>query len=200
MTLEFNISPNSLSGPAHGAPLWNNLHDGVAHLNLDWAGNVWLSVEERGGETFTARHGRVVQWGLPLKARRDALEAVLQDETTKALLERVHTGHEVEWDNEQGDRVGRLSEDAQAAAEELQDHLDDWLEDEVADIWDARSWITADGTNSLSDLLLWEEMDPEDHSDEALNELAEKLEEFADHEEVVLDGDVLQVLEELRGN
>lgn len=92
-------------------------------------------------------HRRTLRFDVSPRVGGDDLADFLESDAVVALLERIHAGHTVEWDG--NNFVGRLTEDAERAAETLTEALA--APPELA-IWDAYEWL-APGFNLLSELV-----------------------------------------------
>lgn len=146
-------------------------------VGLDWASEI-------GGVPADVWHDRTFRWYVSPFLSKDACDMLLNDEEVLALLERVHSGHYVEWDG--SNHVGRLTEDARDAKEALEELLDRRYNYEMdTQVWNADDWITAGGVNCLTDV--WRE-------DEPLDEAVERLEKEAKDEGIVLYGSVKDAL------
>ena len=80
--------------------------------------------------TFDVFHNRTLSWGVASRVRGDALADLLESDEMRALFERVHTGHDVEWDG--NNNVGHLDDDARAASDEIEAELTTLGEDEAS--------------------------------------------------------------------
>lgn len=107
------------------APLYNR-YDGELHpqdwvLEMDEDGVVRVDWNPEIGTAvpMDVWHGRTLRWYINPAISREGIERLLSDEDVLNLLERIHAGHEVELDN-QMNRVGKLTEDALDANEDLE--------------------------------------------------------------------------------
>lgn len=91
-----------------------------AFVELDENGNVSADIDYEIGGAVPVRvaHNRTLRWGVSPYAQGDSLADLLESERVRELFERVHNGHSVEWNGR--NMVGRLTEDAEAAALELE--------------------------------------------------------------------------------
>lgn len=108
-----------------------------AHVELDEGGAVsadWNG-EIGNGVPVAVYHKRTLRWSVPPAVSGQALADYLKGEGL-ALLERVHAGHATQWDG--SNLVGRLSEDAQEASEELDQALQ---EVETTDVQRVDDWL-----------------------------------------------------------
>lgn len=113
----------------------------------------------------------------------DALADLLESAEARALLERIHAGHSIEWDG--SNHVGRLSDDARAALDDLHTLVRDAGEDTsmLAEVWTADAWL-----GTANDLLdVWPAGEP-------LDAAVKRLEDLAAGAGVVIDGDIRESL------
>ena len=113
-----------------------------AHVEMDEEGNVSADINYEIGGAVPVRvaHNRTLRWDVSPYANGDSLADLLESELVRELFERVHNGHSVEWDG--SNMVGRLDEDAEAAALELEQILSpDSGEYELAQVCDAYAFI-----------------------------------------------------------
>lgn len=86
-------------------------------------------------------HGRAIRWAIPVLTE-SAAEGLLLD--LIPLAQRIVDGYSCEWDGR--NHVGRLTEDAQEAADAICDLCDrDWSKREVLSVWDAHDWYAQCG-------------------------------------------------------
>ena len=104
-----------------------------ASITISEDGAVYAEVSGSvgGGTTPDKWHGRTIEIDVPPLANGASVAAVLESAEGSALLNRIHDGRSVEWNG--NSRVGKLSEDAQEAIEELESKLADVTMDEVVD-------------------------------------------------------------------
>lgn len=118
-----------------------------AYLYLTETGHVYVAPggsDTVSGVPMDIWHGRRLRWPLSPYLTREQVIELLDDPQVHELLERVHAGHRVEWDG--SNHVGRLSEDALDAAEELRQYLEaNYLPD--TPVWAVDDWLRADGRN-----------------------------------------------------
>ncbi|WP_223554330.1 hypothetical protein [Pseudomonas sp. BF-R-01] len=135
------------------------------------------------GVPFSVWHGLVRRYRVPSNVRGSAIAAFLRSAEFQVLATRIVGGAEDVWDG--NNRVGKLSDDAKVAEEELEAlirvELDGGDEYTHAQIWDADSL----GQCSLTDY--WS-------ADKTLDEATIELEEGAKHERALLDVDVRDYL------
>lgn len=93
---------------------------------------------------MTVWHGRTLWWNI-VALRADGANQLMQE--VKPLADRILTGYTCEWDG--SNHVGRLREDAQQAAAEIEDICDEYASDESAalNIWGAGDWLGGIGDN-----------------------------------------------------
>lgn len=138
------IDTSNLRGEA--APLYKRYpHQNQpqrAHVEMDEDGNVRAEINGEIGDAVPMHvwHGRTLRWSVSPYVRGDSLADLLESEKVRALFERVHNGHSVEWNGQ--NMVGRLDEDAEAAALELEAILSpDSGEYELAQVCGAYEFI-----------------------------------------------------------
>lgn len=145
-------------------------------VTADWSGEIG------GALPMTVWHGRTRRYRVPSAIKGSGLRALV--ERIQPLLERVHGGHLVEWDG--SNLVGRLSDDAQAAEEQIERDIERLGEiDDVAQVWDAGDWLPR------RDLL--------QHWTGPLDEAVQELETLAELDDIVLRGNVRETLVETAG-
>ncbi len=132
--------------------------------------------------TFDVFHNRTLSWGVASRVRGDALADLLESDEMRALFERVHTGHDVEWDG--NNNVGHLDYDARAASDEIEAELTTLGEDEASmgAVWDVDQWLEHSAFDDI-----WE-------TGKTLTEAVTAVEESAAAENIELDGDVSRYL------
>jgi len=171
------------------APLYdrvgNDLHPRPAYLRLNEDGEVGFWVNYSDGTPEPVWHGRDLLWSLNPRLTREALRALANDDRVASLLERVYAGLSSEWDG--SNRVGRLSDDAEAASEELEALLEreyNECDSCLVKIADAGRWLWDAHTRSLDGLSsLWS-------PDVPLDEAVASLEADATSDGYLLDGDL----------
>lgn len=91
-----------------------------AHIELDEEGTVTAGINGEIGNAvpMDVWHGRTLRWSVSPYAFGPSLEDLINSPRVIELFERVHAGRTVEWDG--SNHVGRLDEDAEAAALELE--------------------------------------------------------------------------------
>lgn len=136
----------------------DNLADSIAPLHHRYPGQIepqpaYVEIDEDGevsadysGEIGNAVpmhvwHGRTLRVSVPSMIRGNALADYLGDAETLDLLERIHAGHNVEWDG--SNHVGALTDDARAALKALERDLEQMQFDEssMASVWTADEWL-----------------------------------------------------------
>ena len=110
-----------------------------AYIQIDEDGNVSAGYSGETGNAVpsTVWHRRTLQWPVQPSVRGDVLADFLDSPEIVALLERVHAGHQVEWDG--NNHVGRLNDDAQAAAFEIESAI--YSADDCVSVWDTAEWL-----------------------------------------------------------
>ena len=78
---------------------------------------------EINGEPIDEWEGRTLTWIISPYLTVDQLDEIANDEEINVLLEKVHTGHTVEWDGSK--HRGHLTDDAADASIDLQTQLDE---------------------------------------------------------------------------
>ena len=160
-----------------------------AFIEIDESGRVTAGSDGAIGREMplSVYDGRTLRVSVPATIRGEALTERLLEPATMALLERVHVGHTVDWDD--GSRTGSLNDDAETAIEELTAVLgiDAWSESDLVAVWEAGEWIV--GSNSAADALA--EAWPAEHS---LAEAVAIVQASADGEGVMIDDDIAAAL------
>ncbi|MFN2310174.1 MAG: hypothetical protein ABR553_10670, partial [Gammaproteobacteria bacterium] len=182
-----NISIDTSNLRGEIAPLYNRYPGQTepqpSYVEMDEDGFVSTnySGEIGNGVPSYVWHGRTLRFSVPSDVRGDALADLLEGAEVVALLERIHAGHEVEWDG--NNHRGYLDDDAQEAQGELEHILGELSggADEGGGVWEASDWMDAAG------LLGWWSGCP---LDEAVFEVGLA----AESENVHLDGDIEAVL------
>lgn len=163
------------------APLYRRLHGQYqpqpAYVYLDEDGNVHADYCGiiGAGQPMDVWNGRTLRWSVNPEVNGDHLAELLESDEVRALLERVHAGHSVEWDG--SNYVGRLTDDARDASDELERIFED--ETHTVDsggVWEASQWIAP---ASADDIL---------KQGESLDDAAERLVEEAESDRVVIEG------------
>lgn len=93
------------------------------------------------GTTFNRWHGRELAWGLNICGPAIADDGWLESMCEKIMpfLQRVHDGHSVDWDG--SNNVGRLTDDAKAAQDDIYEIVSTAdLASDMA-VWDMLAWI-----------------------------------------------------------
>lgn len=181
------IHTDTLRG--HAAPLYHQYpqqsQPQPAYITITEDGDVstGYSGEVGGAVPMAVWHHRTLRVPVHAAMRGDALADLLESAEARALLERIHAGHSIEWDG--SNHVGRLTDDATAALDELTTLVRDAGEDTsmLAEVWTADAWLWA--ANELLDV--WP-------VGETLDAAVERLEAEAADADVVIDGDIRQSL------
>lgn len=142
-------------------------------VGADYSGEIGNSVP------MAVWNNRTLHWGVKSDINGNLLADFLENEA-RPLLEKVHEGHEVDWDG--NNHVGLLSDEAKIAAEQLQDMLDNLWQNGEGGVWKVDSWL--DGVGLLEN---WPEGIP-------LATAIADIESSASEENVVLDGDIEEYL------
>jgi hypothetical protein len=191
-------------------------------LVLDEDGNTVLYVKDRhssdNGTSSDEWHGRDQVWTNRNPScgvvDLEALEQLAKD--VSPLLDRVHAGHNVEWDG--SNMVGTLDDDAQEASELIEKLVMDceWANDQIA-VWDASDWIDSNWREVAADLKLTATSTQDEknaaekaldkmasgdncrllHTDIAIDWLVEKLQEEADEAQEAADEARSDAIDEL---
>lgn len=117
-----------------------------AYIRMDEDGEIdtWVNGEIGNATPSDVWHGRTQAWRVPADARGEALLAFVKDH--QRLFERVWQGHKVEWNG--NNWVGKLTEDAKAAYEEIEAACSDI---ETIDVICMQDWLRAGHNNHLTD-------------------------------------------------
>jgi hypothetical protein len=165
------------------APLYNHIpgqaQPNPAFVAIEEDGDVWAD-EARSGNGVPADvwHQRTLRLTVPADVDGQKLADYLE-RGGRALLERIHAGHEVDWDG--SNRVGKLTDDARDAIEQIEREMDDLPRVEV---WTASEWLWG-GNNDLQEH--WP-------AGMSLDEAVEKVNECIAFNEHFVRGDVRRVL------
>lgn len=94
------------------------------------------------GEIGNARpadewHNRTLTWRITPFLSVAAIEELLTTDPVKGLLERVHAGHDTEWDG--NNMAGTLTDDAQGASDKLERIFAD--EEPDIEVWNVEEWL-----------------------------------------------------------
>lgn len=139
-------------------------------------GEVWITSCRQCDNAVPMRvwHGFVREWEIPYRTDAQKLAEAVNAGELDALLTRIMEGAETIWDG--NNHVRRFNEDAQLAAEEVERWFEGWEGTVEGGLWDAGDY--------------YQYCPPEevraDSTDEELDALAERLEEEAKKENVVL--------------
>lgn len=161
--------------------------DSDGEISADWSGEIGNGVP-----AAVWRRQRL-RWYVPSEISGGGLRILIED--LRPLLERVAAGHSVEWDG--SNWVGRLSNDAEAADEEIRDRLEqDAQSIETVEVWEAEAWLTGDGGTSAETVLTQAELTI-DSTDEQIAAAAAQTRRDAAHDGVHLEGSVTEVYRRL---
>jgi len=139
-------------------------------------GDYELSQEyDGGGIPIEEYNGLTLIYALPERPDEKAARTYLESQEAVGLIERIHAGHGTTWDGH--NTVGTLTDDAEAAIQELLDGIERLPENKVA-LWTADEWWgnLADAEIGIGALA----------TDAEIAALVEKLEADARAENVVL--------------
>lgn len=141
--------------------------DGAPHcetqwrLSLDEGGTVQIYSRDYYGSDGTPMdiwHRRTLEWGFRRRGDQSVTDAaelaadLAEGGVLRALLERVHAGHSVDWNG--SNMVGGLTDDATEASDEIERLLDKYATDDTAPtVWDAYEWLTARGSTKAETVL-----------------------------------------------
>lgn len=122
-----------------------------AHVEMDQHGKVsagYSADPSRYSTTFDRAHGRTLAWSIEPHAKPGRLADLLREHAE--LFQRVHDGHIVAWDGR--NHIGYLSDEAQAASDDLERILRDFGADpdNLVVVWTAEEWLFS--SNSLRDI------------------------------------------------
>ncbi len=118
----------------------------LAYIRMDEDGQIdtWVNGEIGNAVPASVWHNRTLTWRVPADARGEALLAFVKDH--QRLFERVWQGHKVEWNG--NNWVGKLTEDAKAAYEEIEAACSDI---ETIDVICMQDWLRAGRNNHFTD-------------------------------------------------
>lgn len=176
--MSITINTDNLQGKL--APLYHRLYGQhrpqPAYVYLDEEGNVRADYCGLigGGQPMEVWLGRTLRWSVNPEVNGDHLAELLESDEVRALLERVHAGHSVEWNG--SNYVGRLTDDARAASDELERIFEDETHNgDSGGVWEASEWIAP---ASADDIL---------KEGESLDDAAERLVEEAESDRVAIE-------------
>lgn len=135
---------------------------------------LWFETRNRfedSGIPMEVWHGMILRWRLPLSTDGEALSGAIADGEFDNLLDRIVAGFSSEWDG--SNWVGRFSEDAVSAREEIYERLNGFVDNAIG-VWEADEWLLHTPNEELG-------LSP-GMTDEELEELAKKLEREAEEE------------------
>ena len=161
-----------------------------AYIEIDPAGRMaradWNG-EIGGAVPMPVYHGRILRVGISPYIRGDVLADLLESKDFKALLVRICTGHTWEWSG--NNMIGHLTDDARDALQTLTELCERELDiDEVAQVWDVGDWLPDAASADVT----------ADMTEDDLVSLADRLTVEAENEGVLVEGDVLERLRQLR--
>lgn len=174
-------------GQIHPQPAYFELRPEERVAEFDWNANVG------GGTSMDAWHGLVRRYRVPATLSREGCENLA--ETLQPLLQRVVDGFEEVWNG--SNHVGRLTQDASHAEYEIESVIDrlNQTDGDHVQVWDAAEWLAGQGSGeeAARDLGV-----TADSTDEEIAALAQRLEEEADLDGVVLYGDLAREIRDIR--
>lgn len=165
----------NLTGVSSHTELRLDPRDRTAHVYQDYKTNSSLMTVYNGVELEFAIYGHPDEDGV-----RDYLTTGHGQE----LLQAICNGHEVVWNG--SNHVGRLTDDAAEAVEQLSEYLSYW--EPKYTYWSADEWMYDGATETVT----------AGTTDEELAELAKEFAELANAENIVLDEDILDWLTNYR--
>lgn len=130
-------------------------------------------------------HGRRLCQRLDIRPDEDAAREYLTGNAGQALLERIVSGHSVNWDG--SNMIGSLDDDASEAFDELILGINCLAESDWS-IWQVDDYLDDAVRNSIQPMT----------TDEELRNQESEIEVSAHAEHVIIDGDVLDYLTEYR--
>ena len=151
-TVTFNL--DNLTG-ADAVPLFcqypREYRPQPAHVEMDQHGEVSAGYNPDPGRYSTTSdraHGRTLAWSIEPHAKPGRLADLLREHAE--LFQRVHDGHILAWDGR--NHIGYLSDEAQAASDDLERILRDFGADpdNLVAVWTADEWLFT--SNSLRDI------------------------------------------------
>lgn len=146
MTLEITIKTGAFQGISEEkAPLYTESNGQVwkAYLEMTLQGVCSVSQSfPSSGTSVDVWHGLTRTWELPVRIKGHVLEDLLTDGDFIELLQRVHNGHDSNWNG--SNHVGTLDEEADEASDEIAELIDklDRHEGNLWNVWDAWDWIS----------------------------------------------------------
>jgi hypothetical protein len=174
-----------------------------AYLRLDLSDGEWSTATRGNGDGTPVRewHGHVQKFSVVAEISQRGIDDIIGDEEVKELAKKACAGYSEEWDGH--NHVAKLAGEAREAIEELSLRISELSEEaDTIAIWEPGDWLNgvtswrAEGTECRIDDI---GTIRHDTTDEALSEMARKLEVDADSEKVLLDPGPLTHLEHLRG-
>ena len=168
-----------------------------ASAEAKWTGEVG------GGVPAYVWHKRAIRFSVPSEIRGDVIADFMESEKFQALAQRICAGYVKRWDG--NNHVGRYSDDAAEAREELQQVIADELYDESAyvqitspeDYWANEFAYSEDETAVVFNLHDGAIRVTSETTDKELSALSRKLEDLTD-DGVEYTSDVMGWLEGLR--
>jgi hypothetical protein len=200
------ISTNSKKLRGQNAPLYNKYTSQTnpqpAYITIypdgyravaDWSGIVGP------GQSMESWLGHEITIDVNESAKGDAIADMLESETFQTLAERICDGHSIVWDG--NNHVGRLTDDAQEAKDELEEFVSKELEGEEAEIWEIGEWMDGITYYDNGNYSIQEIGDiTAKTTDEELEAMEEKIQSMADDGNVEISDSISDWLESLRKN
>lgn len=170
------------------APLYSRYDREVtpqpAYVEIDELGRVTAGSDGAIGREMplSVYDGRTLRVAVPATIRGEALAERLQEPSTMALLERVHAGHSVDWDDRS--LVGSLNDDAEDALDDLSRVLgiDAWSGSDLVAVYEPGDWLISGQLPAC-----WP-------SEMTLREAAAAVDASAEAEGAMIDGDTAAAL------
>ena len=143
MTITYNIDNIRNNPPALFCQYPGQTRPQAAYVTLDEHGTITADYTGDVGNSFTPQSvwdGRAYRFRVSSYVNAALLVEWLEGIEARALLERMHTGHSIEWDG--NNNVGRLTDDADRAHDAFAEALEGFGEDTPAQIWSAADWLS----------------------------------------------------------
>jgi len=156
--------------------IWLDPSDGTMGANSDG--------EIGGAVPFDVWHGRTRRYHFGNVPTATSANRLMED--IKPLVERVCAGYSEYWDG--NNTVGKLTDDAEEAETEIENAIAELSDDDYLAVWEVAEYYY---NNSLADLGVTVES-----TDDEIKAAATKLENDADAEGVVIDGNIYDYIKE----
>lgn len=161
----------NLPGVSSHTELRLDPRDRTAHVYQDYKTNSSL---------MTVYNGVELEFGIYGHPDEDEVREYLTTGHGQELLQAICNGHEVVWNGH--NHVGRLTDEAAAAVEQLSEYLSYW--EPKYTYWDADEWLYDSAIEHITAAT----------TDEELADLAEQFTELAKAENIVLSDDIMDCL------